>query len=496
MPWTEFFVSRLPHIYFVYGLSFFVLGIAVALEIGRGEPSNFRQAIWPLAIFGLVHGIHEWLEMFILIGRLGYDFEASLGFNLFRLSLLVFSFILLLMFGAQMGRLAKKWPYSGPVTGIIMLLLYLLGALVMGQWLQWDFEQWTLAADTLARYTLAIPGSVLAAWALFQERQKLLKMQGSPFANDLFWVGVALLLYGTIGQFFIGPSLLFPSNLINAATFQNWFGIPIQLFRAVMAAVAAIFTVRAMRAFEYNRQHALLSARRQVEEEILRRNALQKELLQRIVETQEDERRRIARELHDGLGQVLTGLALGLRSSQTLLRSSQTLLDNPEPLQQRLSQLEAMAVEAVDDMRYMVNELRPALLDDLGLPAALKNYVDNFTILTGIPTDLKLCTTCDQLEDSIKTILFRITQEALTNIARHAQATEAWVHMGCTDKTVTMHIKDNGIGFDPQQILQSGQQKGWGLLGIQERVQLVDGNIEISSVKGEGTEIIMTVPKR
>jgi signal transduction histidine kinase len=155
-----------------------------------------------------------------------------------------------------------------------------------------------------------------------------------------------------------------------------------------------------------------------------------------------------------------------------------------------------MAVQAIDDMRHMVNELRPALLDDMGLPAALRNYVDNFVTLTGIETEMFLCATCDDLDDTIKTTLFRVTQESLTNVARHAQATQTLINMECDDVQVTMKIKDNGIGFDPNEILAGDREGAWGLIGIEERVKLVEGTVEIISQPNKGTTVAVTVPRR
>jgi signal transduction histidine kinase len=427
--------------------------------------------------------------MFTLVGQEAYGFEPSIGFNIFRLTLLVISFVLLIIFGRQMAGLDKNWPYAGLMIGGGMLLVYGIGLILLGQWLGWLSTDWFGSADVLARYSLAIPGAILAAYALLKQRKIMPQSEHHAFALDITWVAIAILLYGVVGQFFVSPSPLFPSNVVNAITFQNWFGIPIQLFRAMMAVIASIFTIRAMRAFEVYRQQALASARQQVEEEISQRHALRRELLQRIVETQEEERRRIARELHDELGQVLTGLALGLRGTKNEL-------DNPTRLEQQLGQLEEMAVQAIDDMRHMVNELRPALLDDIGLSAALRNYVDNFVALTGIETQIFLCTTCDHLDDSIKTTLFRVTQESLTNVARHAQATQAWVNMECDDKHVTMKIQDNGVGFNPDEILAGDRNEAWGLIGIEERIQLVDGTVEIISQFHKGTTVAVTVPKR
>jgi two-component system sensor histidine kinase UhpB len=266
-----------------------------------------------------------------------------------------------------------------------------------------------------------------------------------------------------------------------------WFGIPIQLFRAAMAAMVAFFTIRALRAFEYNRQQELAQARRRVSEEIARRGALRQELVHRIVETQEDERARIARELHDELGQMLTGLAIGLRGAQATT-------DKPDLHRQQLAQLEDMAVQALSNMRHLVNELRPALLDDMGLPAALRHHKDSFVTLTGVETELSMGDHPDRLPRDIETVLFRITQEALTNIARHANASHAWIELYCQENIAVLTIRDNGSGFDPQAILNGNRKTGLGLIGIQERVNLTGGTLKIDSKAGSGTTLMVRVP--
>jgi signal transduction histidine kinase len=487
MTWIEFFSLRISHIYFVYGLAFFVLGLAVALEVWRTEPNLFKQVMWPLAIFGLVHGTHEWIEMFAIISQRTYGFQSSSGFETFRLVFLAVSFVALVVFGTQRLPPFNRLRYPSLWIGLAGLLLYSLGVILLGQWLTWQQAVWLAAADVLARYGLALPGAILATWVLLDQRQRFLSLHQPAFANDLLWAAIAFLLYGMIGQFFVGASPIFPSNILNAATFQDWFVIPIELFRGIMAVIIAIFIIRALRAFEYGRQQTLAAARQRVEEEIAQRDALRREFLHRIVDMQEEERTRIARELHDELGQLLTGLAIGLRGTQTSI-------DKPDLLRQQLSQLEEMAVQALSDMRYLVNELRPALLDDMGLAAALRHYKDNFATLTGVQTSLTIGESYQRLPGEIETILFRTTQEALTNIARHAQAPHAWIDLRCNDNYAILQIRDDGRGFDPEALLDGSKQTGWGLMGIQERVHLVDGNLQINSETGQGTTLIIKVP--
>ena len=488
MDWTEFFTTRLPHIYFIYGLAFFVMGLAVALEIGRAAPTRFSRAMWPLALFGLVHGSHEWIEMFAITGRETYGFESSSGFHLLRLFLLVVSFVSLIIFGSRIvSPLIHILPNSNRwlVSGLVVL--FGLGVIGLGQWLAWQQPAWFDAADAWTRYTLAIPGALLAAGAFLVQRRALLKEKQPTFANDLLWAAIAFLIYGAVGQLFVGASPLFPSNILNADAFQNWFGLPIQLVRATTAVVVAVFTIRALRAFEHNRQRELAAARQRLNEEIIRRDALRQEFLQCIVTTQEDERSRIARELHDELGQTLTGLAVGLRGARTSV-------EDPNLLKEQLGQLEEMAVQALGNMRHLVNELRPALLDDMGLAAVLRHYVDNFTKLTGVQTILVVGEEHGRLPRNTETVFFRITQEALTNIARHAQASRAWVELHCNETEATLRVKDNGVGFDPTLVLNQYSRSSWGLMGIKERARLAEGEVQIDSAPGQGTNLSITIP--
>ncbi len=489
MTWAELFTTRIPHIYFVYGLAFFVLGLAVTLEVWRAEQTLFRQVMWPLAFFGLIHGTHEWIEMFVIVGRQTYGYEATINFEIFRLILLSVSFAALLIFGVQRLSPFSKLLHPSLWIGLGALLLYSIGLILLDQWLPRRQPAWFAAADVLARYMLAIPGAILGAWALLSQRRRFLNQNQAAFANDLLWAALAFLLYGVIGQFFVNPSPIFPSNIINTAAFQSWFIIPIQLFRAIMAVIIAIFVIRALRAFEFNRQQELAAARCQVEEEIAHRESLREEFLHKVVETQEEERARIARELHDELGQTLTGLAIGLRGTQISV-------DKPDLLKKQLRELEEMAVQALSNMRHLITELRPALLDDMGLPAALRHYTENFSSLTDIETTLTIGQNHARLPGEIETIMFRITQEALTNVARHAQASHAWIDLRCQSNHAILQIKDDGRGFDSKTILNEKKQAGWGLMGIQERVKLADGTAQIQSEIGKGTTLLVKIPIR
>jgi two-component system CheB/CheR fusion protein len=212
-------------------------------------------------------------------------------------------------------------------------------------------------------------------------------------------------------------------------------------------------------------------------------------LLRKIVTTQEDERSRIARDMHDHLGQRLTALRLKIASLK------ESCADNEE-LCARVERLAEIGAGLDAEVSFLAWELRPAVLDDLGLVVAADNYVTEWSKHFEIPaefhsTGLKKT----RLNPEIETNLYRIIQEALNNTYKHAKASQASVLLEKRQKSVVLIIEDNGIGFDPgkkQRVTKSG--RGLGLVGIRERAAIVSGSVEIESMPGKGTTIYVRVP--
>lgn len=208
-------------------------------------------------------------------------------------------------------------------------------------------------------------------------------------------------------------------------------------------------------------------------------------LSRRLLEAQESERRAIARELHDELGQALQALKINLQTVQRF----------PKESAQRVEESIAIVDHTLQQVRALSVDLRPSLLDDLGLVVALEWYVDRQAQRVGFvghcladPPDLRV-------DPTIEIVCFRVVQEALTNIARHAQATEVWVDLQRRGQTLVLFIRDNGVGFDaPAARERVIHGDSFGLLGMQERVELAGGQFEIRSTAGHGTEIHVRFP--
>ena len=207
------------------------------------------------------------------------------------------------------------------------------------------------------------------------------------------------------------------------------------------------------------------------------------EFLTRLVFAQEDERRRIAREMHDQFGEQLTALALRIRTLKDAC-------DGQDDWRAHVDSIEAIAQRLDRDVDHLVWELRPTALDDLGLRAALANYVQDWSNRVGISAKLHTSGLLDdRLPSDAETALYRIAQEALTNVAKHARAANVEIILERRADNVLLIIEDDGVGFDPAAA--GDNARGFGLLGMQERAGLVGAMLEIESSAGNGTTVLV-----
>jgi signal transduction histidine kinase len=208
-----------------------------------------------------------------------------------------------------------------------------------------------------------------------------------------------------------------------------------------------------------------------------------RDALRRVVDAQEQERRRLARELHDETGQALTSILLGLKTLEETMAT--------EEARAATAELRERVVATLQDVRGLAVELRPSALDDFGLAAALERLTASFADQTGIAVDFETALRDERLPGEVETALYRIVQEALTNVVKHAQARRVSILLTRTSGSVKAVIEDDGRGIG-----NDSTSGGFGLVGMRERLSLLGGRLEIESDPGSGTTIAAEVPLR
>ena len=246
----------------------------------------------------------------------------------------------------------------------------------------------------------------------------------------------------------------------------------VSLYTALAVAVLSIgLTIRLEKQYE-SEQNKVIEAK----DDLQRLSA-------RLVVLQEEERQSLSRELHDQVGQALTAIKIDVARAEQGLAPSQT------DLAERLRRARLGAEETLESIRRLSMLLRPSMLDDIGLSAALGWYAKQFSASTSIRVHLNDDGSADTLPDAYKIGLYRIVQEALTNCARHSEARAVKIRLVSEEERYLMRIEDDGKGFVPKR-----KARGLGLIGIEERISNMNGKLEIQSAPGQGTKLLVSIP--
>lgn len=232
-----------------------------------------------------------------------------------------------------------------------------------------------------------------------------------------------------------------------------------------------------------------ITERKHVEEALKNSEMQLRALASRLQEVEESERKALARELHDRIGQTLTGLNINLNIIRSQL-SSESL----EKVKGRIDDTLSLVEETAERVRDLMADLRPEVMDDYGLGAALRWYCERFSKRTGIETAVQGDNITARMAETVELALFRIAQETLTNVAKHANADSVSLTFERTGPLFRLTIEDNGKGFDVAALNTMKMQYGWGILTIKERAQALGGKTRIDSEPGKGTRVIIEMP--
>lgn len=456
----NFFELNRVIVFFVYGLVFFVMGLAIALQSRHHSRLELARALGWLAAFGLVHGLHEWGAIFIPIQAQYMNTAVIEMLQVGRIILLALSFAFLLQFGVELLR--ERWPYLILIP-ILLVVAWTFVFVVPGIALAADFTVWHQQASTWARYLLGFTGGVMAAAGLYYQAQHHIKpLDLQPIYRTLKIAGVCLLFYAFLGGLIVPGGEFFPANWLNETAVRNAIGIPLPVFRSLVGLVLAVSIIRALDVFD-------LEVDRMIEQ-------------MQVEQSLAAERDRIGRDLHDGAVQQMYSAGLMVSSARRNLKKE------PEVAEQRLDKAVLAIDEAIAGLRVTMGELREEpIAVDLSGELQKQTHDPRFTALMNVSLDLDLPETA--VFTPIQTHhISAILNEALSNAARHAYARHVQVKAHQKARQFQLTIQDDGRGFDSDVL-----PAGYGLRNMRDRARLLGGQLSIQSQPNEGTVITLTM---
>lgn len=451
MFWREIFALNQVIILSIYGQVFFVLGLAIFMQFRRHSRLKLARDLRWLALFGLLHGLHEWGLVFIPIQTDYLPIFAITVLLMAQVLLLAASFAALLIFGYVLvdhPTPALRWLVIGLLAGWSFLTLFVHLADLSDPM---RVQLLTIAA----RYFLALPGGLLAALGLYRQAQtRLLAAEKAQYGRMLRWAAWSLLAYTLVAGLIVIPAPFFPANVFNRATLLAWFGIPVEIFRSLAGLSLTISIIRALELFEVE--------------------------IDQLIETMEieairaTERERIGQEIHDGVMQ-------GAYSVGLILDSMTKHIDNPLA-NQRLTQAQQVLEQVILGLRRYMTSLRArppqgSLTDEL---TVLTNE-PRFRSLVNIRLDIA---DIPPLDPPRVGHIVGLVQEALSNVVRHAGASQVVIGLAQKGEAMELTIQDDGQGFAPQRVAA-----GYGLLTMRNHAQLLGGQLSIDSTPGKGAVV-------
>lgn len=449
-------------IYFAYGLVFFILGLAIALQSRNYSRLDLARSLKWLAAFGFSHGFYEWGDLFIPI-QANYLSPGSIEFlHYLHLLLLACSFAFLFEFGVNLLRPLHHARWMHGFSGGLLAVWFFIVYFPLAGWIS-NFDAWHNTANALARYFIGFPGGLLAAYGLRQHtKQRIAPLRVPHIYRMLQFGGVMLFLYALLAGLIPPEIPFFPGNFLNTQTFEQAFAAPPAVFRSLVGLGLVIAIIRALEVFDVETDRMIESIEQQ---QILN-----------------SERDRLARELHDGAIQKVYTAGL-------LVESAHKLAEPDDPvLVSRLQKAETVLNDAISDLRRNLSELYVKPSEE-PFHQALQNLAEDprFRSLVDVYLEVELPES-ESLSPIRADHVLAVINEALSNVIRHSRARKVKIAAKKVNGRLEVVIDDDGIGIPAEA------DAGYGLRNMRDRARLLGGRLDISADNGRGTRVCLDIP--
>lgn len=461
-----FFEGNMPLIYFVYGLSFLVLGILSFAGKQRHSRIPFMGPFLLLSVFAITHGLHEWIEIFIL-GYSSIHYSLLFAMVLSNAFLLILSYIVLFQFGVDLISLSWGVRYVRLMPVIFFILWLLVDIIAAGGSISVRNSELASLVEVTGRYLFCLPGCCAVCYGLVLVSRDLRDAGRENLSHALLGASLFFGLYGILGGIVTPYSHFGLAAYINYETFTSLFGIPVQLFRGLCAFLITVFLARSI---------ALLDLEQ-------RRNEEQRQQEYARLE----ERNRIAMDLHDGIQQIL--FSIGMQISALIYRIKD------EGTVKELENIRDLVQKGISEIRYTVLSLHSREERGITLREAVRMVAKELFGTTAVKVEIRF-EEFDEYPGKLEKVIFRFFQEGLMNAYKHSRAT--MVELGLREEggNLLLWISDNGVGIPAEERKMATMAKSGriGISGMRERVEKLGGSLTIKHPPGGGLRVDALIP--
>lgn len=475
----QFFNTNQIVLSFIYPLIFFLMGFGVFLKNHVHSQFHLAKSLQYLALFGILHGIGDWGDIFIPLQKMHLNNSAIFKLQSFREAITALSFFFLFFFGTHLLQQSRNLSKKILFLPFLFFFIWLGSFLFLNPVLAHNPNQkwWFALSDTYARFLLEFPGGILSGYAMFIQRKQFKEFDVPAMTRALVLASVFTVIYTFADGFIVSQVPAHSDFLLNATYFFRTTGIPIDFFRALSGVFMAFFIMKILKVFDIEYQIFFSQAEKS--------------------KAVAEERDRIARDLHDGMIQSIYAIGLHLEGVRhmLLMERENSIPNTSNALQEVTKKLNSL----IGEIRTYIKELKMPVKKEPKEPS-FKEEIERLVreMNFGKETEIQLQYDYSGEEPSLTVTIqiFYIIKEALSNALRHARANKIFVSITGNENLLTAEIKDNGIGMEENGVLL--RKKDFipfkhGLRNMEARSKIIGGSLKIRSEKNKGSNVILQV---